>query len=116
MVKQTLLIILDSVGIGHAPHAADFGDEGANILSHHRGTIPGFELPHLDAAGLIITADHGNDPTWSGTDHTRERVPLLVKGPGVAQNLGVKTGYADVAATRAEWFEVGMDRLAGEPF
>jgi phosphopentomutase len=47
MVKQTLLTILDSVEIGHAPHAADFGDEGANILSHHRRTIPGFELPHL---------------------------------------------------------------------
>ncbi len=47
MVKQALLIILDSVEIGHAPDAADFGDEGANILGHHRGTIPGFELPHL---------------------------------------------------------------------
>ena len=116
MVKQALLIILDSVGIGHAPDAANFGDEGANILGHHRGTIPGFELPHLDAAGLIITADHGNDPTRSGTDQTRERVPLLVKRPGVARNLGVRTGYADVAATLAEWFGVGMGRLAGEPF
>jgi phosphopentomutase len=105
MVEQTLLTILDSAGIGHAPDAADFGDEGANTLGHHRGTIPGFELPHLDAAGLIITADR-----------TRERVPLLVKRPGVARNLGVRTVYADVAATRAEWFGVGMDRLAGEPF
>ena len=105
MVEQTLLTILDSAGIGHAPDAADFGDEGANTLGHHRGTIPGFELPHLDAAGLIITADH-----------TRERVPLLVKRPGAARNLGVRTGYADVAATLAEWFGVGMDRLAGEPF
>ena len=116
MVKQTRLIILDSAGIGHVPDAADFGDEGANTLGHHRGTIPGFELPHLDAAGLIITADHGNDPTWSGTDHTRERVPLLVKRPGAAWILGVRTGYADVALTLAEWFEVGMDRLAGESF
>ena len=74
-------------------------------------------LPRLDEETLlIITADHGNDPTWSGTDHTRERVPLLVKRPGVARNLGVRSGYADVAATLAEWFGVGMDRLAGEPF
>ena len=74
-------------------------------------------LPRLDEETLlIITADHGNDPTWYGTDHTRERVPLLVKRPGVARNLGVRSGYADVAATLAEWFGVGMDRLAGEPF
>nr|WP_281033631.1 hypothetical protein [Neorhizobium sp. JUb45] len=32
---------------------------------------------------LIITADHGNDPTWAGTDHTRERVPVLVTGSDV---------------------------------
>ena len=74
-------------------------------------------LPRLDEETLlIITADHGNDPTWSGTDHTRERVPLLVKRPGVARNLGARSGFADVAATLAEWFGVGMDRLAGEPF
>ena len=52
-MKQALLIILDSVGIGHAPDAADFGDEGANTLGHLRETIPGFSLPHLDASGLI---------------------------------------------------------------
>ena len=51
-MKQALLIILDSVGIGHAPDAAAFGDEGANTLGHIRETIPGFSLPHLDRAGL----------------------------------------------------------------
>src|SRR5690606_5044729 len=34
---------------------------------------------------LIITADHGNDPTWPGTDHTRERVPVLVTGPDIGE-------------------------------
>ena len=65
---------------------------------------------------LIITADHGNDPTWTGTDHTRERVPLLVKEPGAARNLGVRSSFADVAATLAEWFGVAKDGLAGSPF
>ncbi|ASM73150.1 MULTISPECIES: phosphopentomutase [Roseobacteraceae] len=45
---------------------------------------------------LVITADHGNDPTWTGTDHTRERVPVLVAGIG-AGTLG-QIGFTDVAA------------------
>jgi phosphopentomutase len=46
---------------------------------------------------LIITADHGNDPTWAGTDHTRERVPVLATGPGIApQALGI-IAFAHVA-------------------
>lgn len=44
---------------------------------------------------LVLTADHGNDPTWIGTDHTRERVPVLVAGTG-AGSLG-QIGFADVA-------------------
>ena len=45
---------------------------------------------------LLLTADHGNDPTWSGTDHTRERVPVLIAGQG-AGALG-QIGFVDVAA------------------
>ena len=56
---------------------------------------------------LIITADHGNDPTWHGTDHTREEVPLLVLHGGNAGPLGTRRTFADVAATLAEFFEVG---------
>jgi phosphopentomutase len=51
---------------------------------------------------LIITADHGNDPTWPGTDHTRERVPVLVTGPNIReQALGIVpfTAVADMAAS-----------------
>jgi phosphopentomutase len=74
-------------------------------------------LPLLDEETLLIlTADHGNDPTWTGTDHTRERVPLLVMRPGAAGNLGVRTTFADVAATLAEWFAVAKGGLAGTPF
>ena len=45
---------------------------------------------------LVVTADHGNDPTWAGSDHTRERVPVLVAGTG-AGALG-QIGFTDVAA------------------
>ena len=48
---------------------------------------------------LVVTADHGNDPTWTGTDHTRERVPVLMHGVG-ARALGLM-GFVDVGATVA---------------
>jgi phosphopentomutase len=48
---------------------------------------------------LVITADHGNDPSWDGTDHTRERVPVLIAGAG-ALSLG-HCGFADVGETLA---------------
>ncbi|MCR4420752.1 MAG: phosphopentomutase [Clostridia bacterium] len=55
---------------------------------------------------LVITADHGCDPTTPGTDHTREYVPLLalVAGNGEARDLGTRETFADVAATLAEVF------------
>lgn len=57
---------------------------------------------------LIITADHGNDPTFHGTDHTREYVPLLVyqTGKHEGENLGVRDTFADVGATIAKIFGV----------
>lgn len=50
---------------------------------------------------LLITADHGNDPTWHGTDHTRERVPLLAYSPAFSQasDLGIRRTYADLGMT-----------------
>jgi phosphopentomutase len=57
---------------------------------------------------LVITADHGNDPTTPSTDHSREHVPLFVCGaavrPGV--NLGTRQTFADLGQTLAAWFEV----------
>ncbi len=54
---------------------------------------------------MIITADHGNDPTYRGTDHTREYVPLLVAG-GAARghDLGTRSGFYDIAQTIADGF------------
>jgi phosphopentomutase len=60
--------------------------------------------PILDALRpgdlMLLTADHGNDPTWAGTDHTRERVPVLGAGPGMTGALGLMA-FADVGATVA---------------
>jgi phosphopentomutase len=65
---------------------------------------------------LIITADHGNDPTFRGTDHTRERVPLLVVGAGEPRDLGVREGFSDVGASVAAWLSAEPDGLPGESF
>jgi phosphopentomutase len=71
------------------------------------------QLPALlDALGagdvLILSADHGNDPTYRGTDHTREYVPLLVVGENVRRgvDLGVRATFADVGQTIAEFYGV----------
>ena len=55
---------------------------------------------------LILTADHGTDPTVPSTDHTRERVPLLVVGEPVipGTDLGTRDTYADIGATICELF------------
>ena len=74
-------------------------------------------LPRIDRETLLIlTADHGNDPTWHGTDHTRERVPLLVRDGNPPRNLGIRESYADVAASLVEWFGVDRGGLSGRSF
>jgi phosphopentomutase len=54
---------------------------------------------------LLLTADHGNDPTFKGSDHTREHVPLLAYRPGrPGRALGIRDGFMDVAASLASFF------------
>lgn len=59
---------------------------------------------------LILTADHGNDPTYTGTDHTREQVPFLAYSPSMKQgkDLGVSDTFAVIGATIADNFGVSM--------
>ena len=67
-------------------------------------------LPQLrDNDLLVVTADHGNDPTTPSTDHSREHVPLLVFGPMVRAgvDLGTRKTFADLGQTLAECFDVG---------
>lgn len=71
-------------------------------------------LPRLDVDILVmITADHGNDPTWTGTDHTREKVPLLMHAPGSPRLTGEHKPFSVIAATLADWFGVDYSGLAG---
>ena len=87
-----------------------------DMLYGHRRDVPGYaaaleafdhRLPEIqDKMKLgdlaIITADHGCDPTWRGTDHTRERVPVLAFGPGIApRSIGVLKGFAGIGETIA---------------
>ncbi len=65
---------------------------------------------------VIITADHGNDPTFRGTDHTREEVPLLVLNGGESRDLGTRESFADVAASLAEFFKLPERWPIGESF
>ncbi|MBD1399383.1 phosphopentomutase [Pelovirga terrestris] len=74
-------------------------------------------LPRLEADDLlVITADHGCDPTTPGTDHTREYVPLLVYSPALSKtkDLGIRDSFADLAATLAENF--GLECRTGRSF
>jgi phosphopentomutase len=90
----------------------------------HRNDVPGFyrglqeldeAVPRLVAAlgerdVMVLTADHGNDPTTPSTDHSREAVPVLALGPGVrAVPLGTRPTFADLGATAADYFSVGAD-------
>lgn len=61
---------------------------------------------------LIINADHGNDPTYKGTDHTREYIPVLVYGKSLKENvnLGIRNSFADIGATVADILNVKMTK------
>ena len=54
---------------------------------------------------LILTADHGCDPTWTGSDHTREHIPVLAVGAGLAAgSLGARKSFADIGQSLADHF------------
>ncbi|HLB49651.1 MAG TPA: phosphopentomutase [Anaerolineales bacterium] len=88
-----------------------------DALYGHRNDVPGYartleefdrRLPEIlnvlgDGDVLMMTADHGNDPTTPSTDHSRERVPLLIAGKPVRSgvDIGTRSTFADVAATIA---------------
>jgi phosphopentomutase len=93
-----------------------------DMIYGHRNDAPGYaralkafddNLPEIMARlkpgdAVMISADHGVDPTTPGTDHSREYAPILVFGPAVRPNvdLGTRQTYSDVAATLAEIFDL----------
>lgn len=84
---------------GHRNDAAGF----YQALRQLDGWLPAFEAALQPGDAAFITADHGNDPTTPGTDHTRERVPLLVFGPDVQRaSLGDRASFCDLGQTIAQ--------------
>ena len=88
----------------------------------HRRDVPGYaaaleafdrRLPELIARMrnedlLILTADHGNDPTWPGSDHTREQVPILCFSPSLSPGaVGIRPTLADIGESAAHWLGLG---------
>jgi phosphopentomutase len=106
----TNLVDFDTI-FGHRRDVAGY----AAALAEFDAWLAGF-LPLCRAEDLVIlTADHGNDPTFRGTDHTREEVPLLALHRGRSDALGTREGFSDVAATLAEFFGVRA-RVPGRSF
>ncbi len=113
----------DATLMGHLGDLVETAEDGALVFANfvefdslygHRRDVAGYAqalewfdaeigkiIPRLRPDDLmILTADHGNDPTWVGTDHTRERVPVLVAGRGSGP-IG-QVAFADVAASVAD--------------
>jgi len=102
-----------------------------DMLFGHRRDIPGYakclmefdqHIPSLlnslkDDDLLIITADHGNDPSAPGTDHTREYIPILTYNKKIkgGKNIGIRNSFADISATIAEALGVAFE-TAGESY
>ena len=88
----------------------------ANKLKEFDDFLPEF-LNSLDETDkIVITADHGNDPTTPSTDHSREYVPLLFYQKNVkGKKLGIRKTFADVAKTAADFFNI-ENELKGESF
>jgi phosphopentomutase len=93
-----------------------------DMLYGHRNDAPGYaaalkdfdkwlgeNLPKLRPDDyMIVTGDHGGDPTTSSTDHSREYVPLLIFIPGAPQgiDLGIRESFSDIAASLCYWFQL----------
>ena len=88
----------------------------ARALEHFDQRWPEIEGAMRDGDLLMITADHGNDPTFPGSDHTREYAPLIVYGKKAKAgvNLGTRASLSDIGKTIAENF--GLNLHAGESF
>jgi phosphopentomutase len=91
----------------------------------HRRDVPGYaraleafdaRLPELisklrDDDLVVLTADHGNDPTWIGSDHTREQTPILCFSPKLSTGtVGIRTTFADIGESVAHWLGLAPGR------
>ena len=97
---------------GHRRDVSGYG----RALEEFDRWLGGF-APKIEPRDLVIvTADHGNDPTFRGTDHTREQVPLFVLHENETRNLGTRETFADVAASLADFFTLPDPWPTGSTF
>ena len=84
----------------------------AGALREIDAALPGIASALRGGDLLVLTADHGNDPTFPGTDHTREYVPLVAYAPSRAlgADLGVRESFCDLGATVADYFGAAWPR------
>ena len=91
---------------GHRRDVAGY----AHALEQFDIRLPEFEILMRPGDIAIITADHGCDPTFEGTDHTREYIPVLVFGPGIKSgSIGKRDTFADIGQSLAQYF--GLEPL-----
>jgi len=111
---MTNLVDFDTL-FGHRQDPAGMG----RALEEFDSRLPAILDVLADGDLVVLTADHGNDPTDQSTDHSREYVPLLcsVKGGAKGVDLGVRTTFADAAKTVADYFSLARkERLQGNSF
>ncbi len=88
---------------GHRRNVAGY----AWALEYFDKRIPEIEALLQPGDLVVVAADHGCDPTWEGTDHTREHIPILMFGPGIKPiNLGGRSSFADIGQTLAAHFGI----------
>ncbi|OEO31559.1 phosphopentomutase [Devosia insulae DS-56] len=114
--------------------AMEMAADGAFIMTNfvdfdqdfgHRRDIPGYaqaleafdaRLPELIAALrpddlVVLTADHGNDPSWRGSDHTREQTPIMAFSPALTPgSIGIRPSFADIGESIARWLGLAPGR------
>lgn len=87
-------------------HRRDVAGYAAALEAFDRRLPELYRLLNTDDL-VILTADHGCDPTWAGSDHTREHVPMIVSGQNVkAKALGPRETFADIGQTLADYFQL----------
>ena len=100
------------VYFGHRNDPAGF----ANALKEFDDFLPEFLDKLDDSDAVVITADHGNDPTTPSTDHSREYTPLLFYKKNInGKDLGIRKTFSDIGKTAAEYFKI-KNSLKGTSF
>ena len=86
---------------GHRRDVAGY----AAALEHFDTLLPDALDQLTDDDLVVLCADHGNDPTWPGSDHTREHIPVLAVSPALTPGgCGIRDSFTDIGASVAEWF------------